>query len=131
MAAPSAFKFTFVVVDENALGVDDVNLFGIFIEVEEKYAGGKYVGILIILLYGLRRFPGLGTRSAMAELPEQLAIAGEFHDGIAAGAAGDPDISFPIHEDAVFGAGSRTRITFRRPSGHADRAPSPGKRRRP
>ena len=58
----------------------------------------------------------------MAELPEQLAVAGELHDGIAAGAAGDPDISFPIHQDAVLGAGSGTRIAFGGPAGHVARS---------
>ncbi len=122
MASPASLELTVIAVHQNALGIDDVDLFGIFVEVEEKYAGREDVGVLIILLGGRRGFAGLRARAAMTELPEKLAVAGEFHDGVAARAAGKPDVSFAIDEDAMFSAGSRTRIAFRRPSGHGARS---------
>src|SRR4029077_5269821 len=88
----------------------------------EEYAGGEDVRVLIVLLCRAGGFTWLGTRSAMAEFPEKLSIAGKFHDGVATRAAGDPDVAFAVYQYAVFGSGSRARITFRRPAGNVARS---------
>src|SRR5579864_3753621 len=72
--APASLEFAVVVINEDALGVHDVDLLGVLVEIEEKYAGGKYVRVLIILLRGGRGLARLGTRSAVAELPEELSV---------------------------------------------------------
>src|SRR5207245_6188929 len=116
-----------VVVDKNAVGVHDVDLFGVFVEVKEENAVGEYVRVLIILLLGLHSLARLGTRSAMAELPEELSIARKLHDGVAAGAARNPNVSFAIHQNAVFGAGSRGADCLPRASrAHSPVLPNPG-----
>src|SRR5580700_4509875 len=72
---PASLEFAVVVINEDALGVDDVDLLGVLVEIEEKYAGGENVGVLIILLRGRRSLARLGTRSAVAEFPEELSVA--------------------------------------------------------
>src|SRR5260370_19141289 len=44
------------------------------------------------LFRSLDRLAGFRTRSAMTELPEELSIARKLHYGVAAGAAGNPDV---------------------------------------
>ena len=101
VAAPAALEVAVVAINEDALGVDDVDLLGVLVEIEEKYAVGEYVRLLIILLRRRQRLARRGARSAVAELPEKLAVARKFHDGIAARAAGQPHVSFAVHAESL------------------------------
>src|ERR1019366_7840621 len=70
VAAPSALKAAVIAVSQDALGVHNVNLFRVFIEIEKEDAAREHVGVLII--FGEPR--GWRTRRAMSEIPQQLAV---------------------------------------------------------
>src|SRR5208337_3794392 len=70
MPAPATLELALVIVNQHALGVDDVNLAGALIQIEKENAAGEHVGVLIIL-----REPRSGRpRRAMSEIPQELPV---------------------------------------------------------
>ena len=65
MTSPATLEFAVIVIDQDSFGIDNVNLSGIFIQVEEKDASRKDVGLLIVL----QRTRSRRARRAMREIP--------------------------------------------------------------
>ena len=83
MASPAAFEFSIVVINQNALCIDDVNLAGVLVQVKEKYSARESVGLLIVLWRTGRR----RARHPMTKIPEELPIGRKFLDAVALTAA--------------------------------------------
>src|SRR5881227_2311400 len=79
MASPAAFEFSIVVINQDALGIDDVNLSRDLVQVKEEYSTGESIGLLIVLRWTRRR----RTRHAMTEIPEELSVGRKFLDAVA------------------------------------------------
>lgn len=65
VTSPAALEFAVVVIDQDSLGIDDLNLAGIFIQVEEENAPRKDIRLLIVL----RGTRSRRARRAMPEIP--------------------------------------------------------------
>src|SRR5579864_4802974 len=123
VAAPAAFeRATAHVIHEHAFLIHDVKLVGVFVQIEEENPAGKYIDVLVVLLYGLRFFTGRRSHSTMAELPEKFSVTRKFLDTVSPGAPPQPDVSFSIDEDRMFGAGARLFDSLGRPARHVTRS---------
>src|SRR5205823_7149159 len=83
MASPAAFEFSIVVINQDALGIYDVNLTCALVEVKEEYSTRESIGLLIVLRRARRRRP----RHAMTEIPEEFSVGRKFLDAVALTAA--------------------------------------------
>ena len=83
VAAPAALEHAVVAVHEDALLIDDVNLVGVLVQIEEEHPAGENVGILIVLFQRRCLLARRHSWRAMAEIPEKFAVAGEFLDAVA------------------------------------------------
>src|ERR1700736_6491942 len=82
---PATLEFPRVHVEyEDALGIHDVHLVGVFVQVKEEDPARKRVRVLIILLQGFQFFPWCRAGTSMTKVPEKLPIACEFLDAVPA-----------------------------------------------
>ena len=101
MATPAALEGAGVhVVHEHAFvqeTVRDVDLARILVEIECPDAGREDVGLLIVHLYLVAR----DLWSAVAEVPEELALARELDDAVAGHGPRDVDVLVAVHTDRL------------------------------
>ena len=114
MAAPTALEPARIhVVYQHALGIHDVHLVRVFIQIEEKDAARENVRVLIVLLYWLRFFSWCGPRPRWPKSHKKFPSPVNFCTLSPRAEPREPDISFAIHHDAVLGLAALTRIAQR------------------